>query len=72
MKNMDNGMSNAAGVEPAKLERATYSVEEAAKVLGLSRWAAYEAVKNKEIPTIRIGRRLLIPRAGLDRLLATA
>jgi len=69
---MDNGMRNAGGVEPAKLERATFSVDEAAKFLGLSRWATYEGIKNKEIPTVRIGRRLLIPRAALERMLAMA
>jgi excisionase family DNA binding protein len=55
-----------------KVERATLTVDEAAKFLGLSRWAAYEGVKNKEIPAVKIGRRLVVPRVGLERLLATA
>ena len=33
-------------------------VPEAAKILGVSRNSGYEAVKRKEIPSIRIGRRL--------------
>lgn len=45
-------------------------VPEAAKILGVSRNSGYEAVKRKEIPSIRIGRRLRVPRAALDRLLA--
>jgi excisionase family DNA binding protein len=31
--------------------------------------SAYAAVRSGEIPSIRIGRRLLIPRVALDRLL---
>lgn len=45
------------------------SVEEAGKMLGLSRGSAYQAAAAGEIPTIRIGRRLLVPRARLEALL---
>jgi excisionase family DNA binding protein len=48
------------------------SVEEAAIVLGISRTFAYEAVARGEIPCIRIGRRILVPRAALNRLLESA
>jgi excisionase family DNA binding protein len=50
-------------------ERETLSVREAGRVLGLGRDAAYRAANNGEIPVLRIGRRLLVPRAALDRLL---
>ena len=40
----------------------TISVEDAGAVLGISRGGAYEAVKSGDIPSIRIGRRLLVPR----------
>jgi excisionase family DNA binding protein len=53
-------------------ERKTLSVEEAAEALGIGRTLAYEAVRRGEIPTVRIGRRLLVPRAALDHLLAAA
>jgi excisionase family DNA binding protein len=46
------------------------TLDEAAKILRISRGSAYEAAKRKEIPTIRIGRRLLVPAAALDRMLA--
>jgi excisionase family DNA binding protein len=49
--------------------RLTLSVEEAADALGISRALAYEAVKNGQIPHIRIGKRILVPKAALDRLL---
>ncbi len=47
----------------------TLSVEEAAKVLGIGRNLCYDRVKTREIPVIKIGRRLLVPRKALDKLL---
>ena len=38
--------------------------------LGISRASAYEGVRRGEIPAIRIGRRVLVPRVALDRLLS--
>jgi excisionase family DNA binding protein len=49
--------------------RLTYTVDEAAKLLGLGRNHAYEAAKSGELPSIRIGKRILIPRAALERML---
>ena len=51
---------------------ATISVPEAGTVLGLSRNAAYAAAARGEIPVLRIGGRLLVPMAALQRLLETA
>lgn len=48
----------------------TMRVEEAAGLLGLSRAATYEAIKRGEIPAIRIGKRLLVLRSGVERILA--
>ena len=45
------------------------TVVEAAAALGISRTLAYEAVRTKQIPSLRIGRRILIPLAQL-RLMA--
>lgn len=47
----------------------TFTVPQAARVLGISRGAAYSAAKAGEIPTLRVGRRLLVPRARLMALL---
>jgi excisionase family DNA binding protein len=50
--------------------RSTLSVEEAGcDVLGLSRAAAYMAAKSGALPVIRIGRRMVVPRHALERLL---
>jgi excisionase family DNA binding protein len=48
----------------------TFTVEEVAKLLRISRWAAYEAVKRGELPTITLGRRILVPRRVVERLLS--
>jgi excisionase family DNA binding protein len=45
------------------------TVEEVAKVLRLGRSAAYEAVRRGEIPSLRIGRRLIIPKLGVEKML---
>jgi excisionase family DNA binding protein len=42
---------------------------EAARRLGISRALAYEAANRGELPVCRIGRRVLVPRAALLRLL---
>ncbi|HMF83596.1 MAG TPA: helix-turn-helix domain-containing protein [Acidimicrobiia bacterium] len=46
----------------------TISVQRAAQVIGVSRGSAYEGVRRGEIPSIRIGHRLLVPTAALLRL----
>jgi len=53
-------------------ERMTFDVDEAAKILGLSRNAAYAAVAIGQIPSIRLGRRIVVPRIALERLLEQA
>lgn len=50
-------------------ERRTLTVEEAAVVLGISRTSAYEGIRRGEIPSVRVGRRLLVPRVGIDTML---
>jgi len=47
----------------------TLTVDQAAEVLGISRSSVYRAANTSEIPTIRIGRRILIPTARLRALL---
>jgi excisionase family DNA binding protein len=50
--------------------RRVVTLDEAAGILRISRGSAYEAAKRREIPTIRIGRRLLVPLVALERMLA--
>jgi hypothetical protein len=49
--------------------RDAFSVEEAGKILGLSRASAFAAANRGDIPTIRIGKRLIVPRRALERML---
>jgi excisionase family DNA binding protein len=50
-------------------DRKTYDVEEAGRLLGIGRNQAYEAAKRGDFPTIKIGKRILVPKAAFDRLL---
>lgn len=50
-------------------KRLTLTVEEAASLLGISRGLAYEKCRAGEIPTVRIGRRLLVSRVALKCML---
>ena len=49
--------------------RLTWTVTEAAQLLGISRASAYEAAHRGELPVRVIGRRMLVPRVALLRLL---
>jgi excisionase family DNA binding protein len=53
-------------------ERLTLTVEEAARLLGISRAFAYDLVRRGDIPSLRLGRRIVIPRRGIDGLLGRA
>ncbi len=48
----------------------TYTVEEAAKLLRIGRNQGYEAVASGAIPSVRIGKRILVPRAALETMLS--
>jgi len=51
------------------IEKLTLNVEEAGKMLGISRPTAYERVQDGSIPSIKLGRRILVPRIALERML---
>jgi excisionase family DNA binding protein len=51
-------------------DRLVYTVAEAGELLGISRAFAYELVARGELPVIRLGRRRLVPKAGLLALVA--
>ncbi len=53
-------------------DKKVLTIIETAKELGISKGSAYEAARTGEIPTIRIGRRLIVPRAALDKMLDQA
>ena len=57
------------GRKAPNAERLVYTVPEAGRLLGLSRNGSYEAAKRGDIPTIRIGRLLLVPKGPFHRLI---
>ena len=50
-------------------ENLTMTVEEAAAALNISRGLAYEAARDGRLPSIRIGKRILVSRRALAKLL---
>lgn len=50
-------------------KRETLTIPEVAQILGIGRNSAFAAASRGELPTIRLGRRILVPRAALERLL---
>jgi excisionase family DNA binding protein len=58
--------------EHATDDRLTWTVPEVARLLGISKDTAYEAAHRGELPVKVIGRRMLVPRVALLRLLDDA
>ena len=49
--------------------RLCVTVPEAAEMLGISRNFAYQLVREGKLPSIRFGKRILIPKAALEKML---
>lgn len=58
-----------SAIDPGVTGRRTITIDEIAQRLGISRNSAYEAARRGEIPTIKIGRLILVPEAAFERLL---
>jgi excisionase family DNA binding protein len=54
------------------IKRRTLTIEEAAVTLGVSKALAYEMAREGKLPTLRVGKRWLVPVVALDRLLECA
>jgi excisionase family DNA binding protein len=69
-----NGAERATRVLDSRWDgRSTLTVEEAGcDVLGLSRAGAYKAANEGDLPVVRVGRRLVVPRFALEKLLLSA
>ncbi len=59
----------SAEVRSDDSERLTLSVEEAGRILGISRGAAYARAGDGSLPTLRLGKRLLVPKSALEKML---
>jgi excisionase family DNA binding protein len=51
-------------------ERAVLTIEEAGRLLNVSRPTAYNLAKSGKIPVLKLGRKLMVPKASLDRMLS--
>jgi excisionase family DNA binding protein len=67
---MDTDAQPPSGTEPPG--RGVLSVPEAGSLLGLGRSASYEAARRGDLPVLRFGRRLVVPRARILRMLGVA
>lgn len=51
------------------VEKWVFNVQEVTRILGLSRNSIYQGIAVGEIPHIKIGKRILIPRASLEAIM---
>ena len=50
-------------------KKLTITGEEAGRILGISRGLAYQMAREGRIPTIRFGKRLVVPKQAIEHLL---
>jgi len=58
-------------VEPTTLDRLAYSPAEACKAISIGRTVLFEMLADGRVKAVRLGRRVLIPREELARLLGS-
>ena len=51
------------------MEKLAYTVQEAAEVLNIGLNKTYELIQQNQIPFIRVGRKILIPKKTLEKWL---
>ena len=56
--------------EIVHLEPLVYTVDEVAQILRVSRRHAYYAIGTGEIPSMKVGQRILVPRKALEQFIA--
>ena len=54
------------------MEKTTFTVLEVQRLLGLSRNSVYDAIRRREIPSLKIGRRIIVPALAIQQLLENA
>lgn len=55
-----------------RVEKIRYAVGELAVKLGLSTETVYRGIQRGEIPHLRVGRRIILPKTAIDAWLANA
>jgi len=51
-------------------DKLTWTVKETSQLIGLSRNSTYRGILTGEIPHVKVGKRILIPRVALERMLS--
>lgn len=49
--------------EVLRMEQMTYSIDEAARIIGVSKSFMYKLARNNEVPVLKLGKRLVIPKS---------
>jgi excisionase family DNA binding protein len=52
-------------------EQTVLRVEDAVRILGVSRWMVYEMIRRHELPVLRVGRLIRIPKHALEAWIET-
>jgi excisionase family DNA binding protein len=55
-----------------ELQRLTLTVEEAGELLGISRALAYEMARTGRLPTLRFGKRIVVPKKAIETMLESS
>jgi excisionase family DNA binding protein len=63
-KSKPRNRAKRSGVVSSVDGRAVLTVAEVAQLLGIGRISAYQAVERGEVPSIRLGRRIVVPKAA--------
>lgn len=53
-------------------ERLTLTVEQAGELLGISRALAYEMARTGRLPTLRFGKRIVVPKKAIENMLESS
>jgi excisionase family DNA binding protein len=59
-------------IVPEPITRRTFTIPEAAVIVGVGKSTMYEHVKNGDVPCVRLGRRVVIPAHVIESMLSTA
>jgi len=62
-------MTQAVSIPIARLQTKDFlSIDDACKLLGVSRWTVSRAIKEKRLKAVNLGKRIVIKRTEIDRL----
>ena len=72
MDGMRGERGEAGGGGHGNENKLCYTVPEAAELLGFSRNFGYELARTGQIPILRFGKRMLVPKAAFDKMLGVS